>query len=58
MSQWFNIKKPSQKTQSKKLIQNGWVQINLAKMTIWSSWTWGQKDHTRDIFYQNSWSKK
>jgi hypothetical protein len=39
-------KKPNKKNQPKKLCQNGQVQINLSKMTLWSSWTWGQKNHS------------
>jgi hypothetical protein len=38
-------KKPSQKYQPKKPNQNGRVQIDLSKMAILSSWTWGQKNH-------------
>ncbi len=42
-------KNPSKKNQPKRPIQNGWVQINLSKMTLWSSWTWGQKNHKGGI---------
>jgi hypothetical protein len=38
---WSEI--PSQKNQPKKLSQNGRIQIDLSKMALWSSWTWGQK---------------
>jgi hypothetical protein len=42
-----SIKKPSKKIskkdQPKTPSQNGQVQINLSKMALWSSWTWGQK---------------
>jgi hypothetical protein len=31
--------------QSKKPNQNGQVQIDLSKMALWSSWTWGEKNH-------------
>jgi hypothetical protein len=33
------------KTNKKKLSQNDQVLIDLSKMTFWSSWTWGQKNH-------------
>jgi hypothetical protein len=51
-------KKPSKKNlvkkkQQKKPSQNGHVQIDLSKMALWSSWTWGQKDHMGGFFDQN-----
>jgi hypothetical protein len=48
-SWWFNpknlIKKPNKKDQPKRPHQNGWVQIDLSKMALWSSWIWGQKPY-------------
>ncbi len=58
LSQWFNIKKPSQKDQPKRPSQNGQVQINLSKMAPWSSQTWWQTNHWGGFFYQNSKLKK
>ncbi len=34
---------PSKKDQPKRPSQNVRIQINLSKMALWSSWTWGQK---------------
>jgi hypothetical protein len=46
LSWWLNkkymVKIPNKKYQPKRPSQNGHVQINLSKMTLWSSWTWGQ----------------
>jgi hypothetical protein len=39
------VKKPSKKNQPKTPSLNGWAQIDLSKMALWSSWTWGQKNH-------------
>jgi len=54
LSQWFSktnmVKKPSKKNQPKKPSKNGRVQINLSEMALWSSWTWGQKNHMGDFF--------
>jgi hypothetical protein len=50
LSWWFNIKKPSQNDQPKRPSQNGWVQIDLSKMELWSNWSWGQKNHMRGFF--------
>jgi hypothetical protein len=51
LSLWFSknnlFKKHSKKNQPKRPSQNGWVQIELLKITLWSSWTWGQKNHMR-----------
>jgi len=47
-----------EKNQPKKPSRNGQVQIDLFKMALWSSWTWGQKNHTGGFFDQNSQSKK
>jgi hypothetical protein len=44
------VKKPNKKNQPKRHSQNGRVQINLSKMTIWSSWTWGQKKPYEGFF--------
>jgi hypothetical protein len=44
------LKKPSKKDQPKRLSQNGRVQIDLSKMALWSSWTWGHKNHMRGFF--------
>jgi hypothetical protein len=53
MSQWFSQrnleKKPTEKDQPKYL-----VKMVKSKMTLWSSWTWGQKDHVGSFFDQNS----
>jgi hypothetical protein len=39
------VKKPSKKNQPKRPNQNDHGQTNLSKMTFWSNWTWGQKNH-------------
>jgi hypothetical protein len=44
------LKKPNKKNQPKRPSQNGWVQIDLSKMALWSSWTWGQKNHLGGFF--------
>jgi len=49
------LKKPNKKNQPKRPIQNGWVQIDLSKMALWSSWTSGQKNHMGGFFDRNSW---
>jgi hypothetical protein len=54
----LNNKIPNQIDQPKKPNQNGWIQIDLSTMTLWSSWTLGQKNHMGGFFNHNSWSKK
>jgi hypothetical protein len=40
----FQLERMGWKDQPKKPNQNGRVQINLSKMALWSSLTWGQKN--------------
>jgi hypothetical protein len=53
LSWWFNkknlVKKPIERPNP-----NGRVQIDLSKITIWSSWTWGQKNHKGGFFDRTS----
>jgi len=35
------VKKHGKKNQRKGPSQNGWVQNDLPRMALWSSWTWG-----------------
>jgi len=51
------VKKPSKKKQPKRPSQNGWVQIDLSKMALWLSLTWGQKN-TWGFFYIEILDKK
>jgi hypothetical protein len=51
------VKNNWSKKQQKIPSQNGWVQINLSKMALKSSWTWGQKYHMGVFLYWNSQSK-
>jgi hypothetical protein len=54
----YLVKKPNRKYQPKKPSQNGQVQINLSKMALWSSWTWGQNTIGRFFFIGKSLSNK
>jgi hypothetical protein len=42
---FYLVKKTHQNSQPNKPNQRRWIKINLSKMAIWSSWTWGQTCH-------------
>ncbi len=48
----------SKKNQQKRPSRNGRVQNNLSRMALWSSWTWGQKNHMGGFFFTEIPSKK
>jgi hypothetical protein len=46
------VKNPSKKNQPKRPSQNILSQIDLSKMALWSSWTWGQKNQVGVFFIE------
>jgi hypothetical protein len=51
------VKKSNKKNQPKRPNQNSQIQIVLSKMAFWSSWTWGQKNHSRGFLIEISGQK-
>jgi hypothetical protein len=51
------VKKTHPNSQPKKPNQNRWIEIDLFKMALWSSWTWGQTCHM-GVFLTNFSDKK